>query len=342
MKLLIIGGTGVISRSIVRQAVESGLKTTLVNRGLRAADAIPGARGIRADRGMAAAFADALRDEEPDVVIDMIAFTPDDVRQTVELFRDRARHIIVTSSVAAYARPYRSLPVREEAEQPLLDAAVGYEYGRQKALMEQYLFGEMRSDGAALTIIRPSLTFGPGARNFGTLRQNMNVVSRMRAGKPLVMVGEGVAPWNFTYVDDLARAYLLACGNEHTYNNHFHIAGEELLMWEDLYRLLGEVIGAKPILYYVPSALLRAMDPALCGHLYYEKTYPGVLSCEKFRRAVPAFRPVWRFRDALAKVLESWERDGLGVDAEKDALEDAIAARYETFRDSLVGLRKGT
>lgn len=38
--------------------------------------------------------------------------------------------------------------------------------------------------GGTGVISRPSLTFGEGAANFGMLRQNRNLVRRIREGKP--------------------------------------------------------------------------------------------------------------------------------------------------------------
>jgi nucleoside-diphosphate-sugar epimerase len=337
MKLLILGGTGVISRAIARLARERGLETAVVNRGNRNVGLDAGIRAIRADRSDPAGFAARLRDERPDVVIDMICFNPEDARQTLDLFRGRAAQIIITSSVAAYDRPYKSFPTHEDREKPLLDG--DFAYGRDKAAMERFLFDEMPKPGAAITIIRPSLTFGPGARNFGMLRQNYNVVQRIRDGKPLVMVGEGAIPWIFTYVDDLALGFVLACGNENTYNNHFQVLGDEATVWEDLYRLVGDLVGKKPLLNHVPSQLLRELDEKLLGHLNHEKVHPSLFSIEKFQRAVPDFRPACKFKDGLAKVIESWERDGLGVDEAKDRLEDGICACHASFRGDLLKLR---
>ncbi|MDR2390906.1 MAG: NAD-dependent epimerase/dehydratase family protein [Planctomycetota bacterium] len=223
MKLLVFGGTGVISRAIVRIARERGNEVAVVNRGSRNVELPLGVRSIRADRNDRAGFAAALTEERPDAIIDMICFNPDEARQTLCLFREKAGHLIFASSVAAYERPYKSLPVREDLERPLLDT--DFSYGRDKAAMERFLFAEMPKPGGAITIIRPSLTFGPGARNFGMLRQNYNVVRRIRDGRPLVMVGEGMMPWSFTYVDDLARGFVLACRNANTFNNHFQVLG---------------------------------------------------------------------------------------------------------------------
>ncbi|GHS93942.1 hypothetical protein AGMMS50276_05510 [Synergistales bacterium] len=337
MNLLIIGGTGVISREIVRQALCANFDVTIVNRGTNKMDFEGQAKVIKADREDRAGFAAKLTKEKPDIVIDMVCFGPKEAKQTVELFRDKAQQLIFTSSVAAYERPYKSLPTREDLEKPLTTTT--FDYGKDKAAFEQYLFGEMKKPGAAITIIRPSLTFGPGARNFGTLRQNYNVVHRIKEGKPLVMVGETTLPWTFTYVEDLARGFVLACANDKTYNDHFQVLNDEVVVWEDLYQAIGNIVGKEPILYRIPSALLREVDDKLMGHLNYEKVYCSVFSIEKFQKAAPEYKPKWKFQNAIAKVVESWETDKLGVDEAKNEFEDSLCSCYDAFHTSLLKLR---
>jgi len=337
MKLLIIGGTGVISSAIALQALEKGWEVTAVNRGSRIPTFASRIRTIKADRQNKEDFAKALAAEKPDVVIDMICFDEADAKQTVSLFRNRSEHLIFTSSVAAYARPYVSTPTCEDRESLSQDKTFAYGYG--KARMEEYLNEEMKKPGAAVTIIRPSLTFGPGARNFGLLRQNYNVISRIRQGKPLVMFGEGMFPWTFTYVDDLAQGFVLAAGNPKVYNDTYQVLNTETVVWEDLYRTVGKILGVDPRLVYVPSILLRELDEKLMGHLWYEKCYCSLFSIEKFQKAVPEYKPRFTFREGITKVIESWEREGLGIDPVKDKLEDDIIGCYERFRNDLMTLR---
>ena len=89
MKLLILGGTGVISSAIVGQGLAQGHEITVVNRGSRVSPFAGQIRCIQADRMYTAAFAAKMDKVRADVVIDMISFNPDDAEQTVRLFRDK-------------------------------------------------------------------------------------------------------------------------------------------------------------------------------------------------------------------------------------------------------------
>jgi nucleoside-diphosphate-sugar epimerase len=335
LKIIILGGTGTISREIVRQALDAGHELTLINRGSRKTGVESRVKTVVADRH-SREFAGAVEWLTADVVIDMICFQADDARQTVELFGNRCGQIIVTSSVAAYERPTRSIPIREDAE--LLRTDDSFIYGYWKAEIERYLAAAAPRISAAVTVIRPSFTFGEGTANLGIFRQNRNLVRRMREGKPVVMLGEGVNPWSFTFARDLASAYVLAAGNPRTFGKTYHVTNTELVTWQDLYYSIGRAVGAEPKLCYVPSVLLRDMYPDVCSHLYYEKAFFNYYSNEKFMADVPEYRPVVTLDEGIREVVDWWERSGFPYDEEKDALEDRVCAAYCRFSSELADI----
>ena len=336
MKLLVLGGTGVISRQIVLQAVNKGYDVTIFNRGNRVLPECAGAKvvtGNRADENFSGKFSG----EHFDTVIDMICYTEEDAKQTLDVFGDKAEQIIVTSSIAAYNRPYHSYPIREDAESLRVNDP-SFAYGYHKARLDAYFQDQMGKRHAAITIIRPSLTFGPGAANFGILRQNRNLVRRIRDGKPVVMVGEGVIPWNFTFTRDLASAFVLACGNPKTYNDYFHVTNSEIVMWEDLYRAIGHAVGREPELCYVSSYLLQEFYPSVCQHLHVEKVHFSVFSNEKFQCAVPDYVPRVGVDEGVKELVDWWETTNFPYDDEKEALEDAVCGLYHDFESGLMKL----
>lgn len=333
MKLLILGGTGVISSAIVKQGLAAGHEITIVNRGTRPSPYAGQIYCIQADRKDPTAFALKLNGVHPDVVIDMISFNSDDAKQTVSLFRDRAEQLIFTSSSAAYQRPYRSLPLQEEQE--TLTTSQDFPYGFYKAEMERYLQTEMAQGNIPITIIRPSLTFGIGAANIGVLRQNFNIAARIRKHLPLVMIGEGTIPWSFTFSDDLAKGFLLCCKNPKAYGQAFHITNTQSVLWEDLYRSIGELIGITPEFRYISSQALHYACPDMFAHFWYEKRYPSVFSVDKFRTAAPSYAPSISLKDGMASILEWWDSGAGSVDEEKWRLEDALCRCAEDFQNRL-------
>ena len=333
MRLLILGGTGVISSAIVRQGLAQGHDITIVNRGSRVSPFAGQVAHIQADRKDAVSFAAKMDKVQADVVIDMISFNPDDARQTLEVFQGKTGQFIFTSSSAAYQRPCRSIPIREDSEE--LTTSKDFPYGFYKAEMERYLQKKMEPGKTPITIIRPSLTFGIGAANIGVLRQNYNIVCRMKQHLPLVMIGEGTIPWSFTFSDDLAKGFLLCCQNPKAYNQAFHITNTQLTLWEDLYRTIGDIIGEKPEFLYIPSQALYQADPDLFAHFWFEKRYPAVFSNDKIREAAPGYAPTVSLKDGLTAVIQWWESGAGSIDQQKWNLEDDLCRCAAEFHNRL-------
>src|SRR5208283_4397233 len=103
MKILFLGGTGIISTACTQLAVARGLHVTLLNRARR--PALPGAHQITADLADPAATAAAIGNQRWDAVVDFLAFTPAEIEQRLSLFRDRTAQYIFISSASAYQKP---------------------------------------------------------------------------------------------------------------------------------------------------------------------------------------------------------------------------------------------
>ncbi|WP_165972283.1 NAD-dependent epimerase/dehydratase family protein [Paenibacillus piri] len=323
MKALILGGTGVISRQIVERGLMAGHEVAVFNRGTKRLPFAGDVEWIHGDKSDRAGFAKLMEGRRFDAVIDMISFNETDARSTVETFKHSAGQLIICSSVAVYKRPYRSNPIREDAEELFDNPVFGYAY--EKAQMERYLQQVIREGELPVTIIRPSLTYGVGAANLGVLRQNYNIVHRIRSGKPLVMFGDGTTPWSFTFAPDLAKAFVGAIGNKRTFGQAYHATNEEVRVWNDLYLEFGRILGIEPNIVHIPSDLLIRANPGLFAHLYYEKGYSGLMDNAKVKRDIPSFEVAISLNEGLQMMLDWYEAEADKVDADKDALEDRLA-----------------
>src|SRR5438105_4975441 len=108
MRVLFIGGTGIISSACTRLAADCGIDLTLLTRGRHAADLPTGLKSLAVDIDHVDNAARALKDATFDVVVDWIAFTPAHVERDLKLFRGRVRQFIFISSASAYQKPATS------------------------------------------------------------------------------------------------------------------------------------------------------------------------------------------------------------------------------------------
>ncbi|MCD4739305.1 MAG: NAD-dependent epimerase/dehydratase family protein, partial [Anaerolineae bacterium] len=198
MKVLFIGGTGIISSACSALAVERGFELTLLNRGKTTKRLIPeGARIVQGDIRAPASVAEVLGDETFDVVVDWVAYTPEHIETDLELFRGRVGQYVFISSASAYRKPPVDLPVTEST---LLDNPY-WEYSRQKIACEERLVRAFREEQFPMTIVRPAHTYD---KTLLPMRGGWTVVERMRQGKSVIVHGDGTSLWVLTHHRDFA------------------------------------------------------------------------------------------------------------------------------------------
>ncbi len=104
MRILFIGGTGIISTACTALAAKRGFELTLLCRGQHAAQLPAGVKTLIADVNDPA-LVHKLEHESFDAVVDWIAFTPADIERDLKLFRGRTRQFVFISSTSAYQKP---------------------------------------------------------------------------------------------------------------------------------------------------------------------------------------------------------------------------------------------
>ena len=135
MRILIIGGTGLISTSTAHLLAEQGDQVVLFNRGQSLYPTAPGVTTIHGDRTNYSAFETQISDAGTfDVVIDMVAYKPEDGESAVRAFRGKVGQFIFCSTVDVYNKPATCYPYTEQEVYGGLN-----EYSRNKVILEKYL-----------------------------------------------------------------------------------------------------------------------------------------------------------------------------------------------------------
>lgn len=302
MKVLLVGGTGIISTAITRQLCEQGHDLTLLNRGNRN-DGIPeSAKTIEADINDAAGL---LEDMRFDVAADFIAFTREHVERDYKLFRGRVGQYIFISSASAYQKPPVS-PYTDEST-PLVNPY--WQYSRNKADCEQYLFKRFREDGFPITIVRPSHTYGDTSVPLA-LHGNggqWQVLERMRQGKPVIVHGDGSSLWTVTHNSDFAKGFIGLMNNPHAIGQAVHITSDELLTWNQIHEIVARQLGASYKPCYVPSDIIAKAGEEygydFRGALLGDKANSVIFDNSKLKRLVPGFAATVRFDQGMARTI---------------------------------------
>ncbi len=258
MKVLIIGGTGLISVSITNFLIERGDDVTLFNRGKSTLPTHPAAKVIHGDRTDYAAFEAQMTEARRfDVVMDMVGYQPEDGLSAVRAFSGRVGHFVFCSTVDVYRKPAFRFPILESEPYGGLNP-----YSIKKVQIEKTLLEAQQNGAFPLTIIRPAYTYGESRGPLYILGGRIGLLDRIRRGKPLVLHGDGSSLWTACHRDDVARAFVGAAYNPNTFGKTYHTPGEEWMSWNLYIQRIAEAMGApEPRIVHIPTDLLGKVAP---------------------------------------------------------------------------------
>jgi nucleoside-diphosphate-sugar epimerase len=324
LKVLFIGGSGVISSASTRLAVERGIDLTVLNRGQSVLRPLPeGVEVLRADVRDPSAVRQVLGDREFDSVVDWVAFTPEHVQADIDLFTGRTRQFVFISSASAYQTPPERVPVVEST--PLRNPY--WQYSRDKIACEDMLVAAYRERGFPATIVRPSHTYD---RTLVPFDGGWTVVERMRQGRPIVVHGDGSSLWTLTHHADFAQGFVPLLGHPRTVGEAFHLTSDDVLTWDQIARAFAIAAGVEARIVHVPSDVIAAAHPEWGAGLLGDKAHSMVFDNSKLRSVVPGFRATIPFEQGAREIVAWHDEDPARrrVDPTIDAVMDELIARF--------------
>lgn len=310
MKVLFIGGTGNISGACSRLAIARGIELYHLNRGKVKADVPSDIKNIIADIKNPEAVKKAISGMLFDVVVNFIAFTPEDVQQDIDLYSGKTKQYIFISSASIYQK-VGGHPVITEST-PLYNPY--WEYSRNKIRCEELLNAEFRNAGFPITIVRPSLTYDtviPVAIGSWT---DYTIIDRMKKGKEVIVHGDGTSLWTITHADDFAKAFVGLLGHQQAIGHAFHITSDELLNWNQIYEAVAEAAGAELKVVHIASDFICDVAdsmgiPDMRGSLLGDKAVSTIFDNSKIKRFVPGFVATIPFKEGIKRTVKWFEAD---------------------------------
>ncbi|MGC9344863.1 MAG: SDR family oxidoreductase [Bacteroidales bacterium] len=332
MKVLFIGGTGNISSACSRLAVEKGIDLYHLNRGKAKADVPSEVKTITADIKNKQQVEQALKGHTFDVVVNFIAFTPEDVMQDIEIFKGKIKQYIFISSASVYQK-VGGHPVITEST-PLYNPY--WDYSQDKIKCEEILNNEYRESGFPVTIVRPSLTYEtviPVAIGSWT---DYTIVDRMKKGKPVIIHGDGTSLWTVTHSIDFAKAFTGLLGHQQAIGHAFHITSDELLNWNQIYEAVAEAAGVELNAVHIASDFICEVGDTMGwewmrGNLLGDKAVSTIFDNSKIKRFVPGYVATIPFKEGIKSTVQWFESkpERMAIDEGNDQFIEKVLNAYK-------------
>lgn len=325
MKVLYIGGTGNISSASSRLAVKMGIELYHLNRGKREIT-IEGVKSLIADYSDVEQVKSAVSGHHWDVVVNWIAFTPDQVARDFEVFQNKTDQYIFISSASAYQKP-GGHPVITEST-PLYNPY--WDYSRNKIACEEYLIQKYRESGFPITIVRPSLTYETVIPVAIGSWEDFTIIDRIRKGKEVIIHGDGTSLWSITHSEDFAKGFNGLLGHQQAIGHSFHITTDEILNWNQIYEAVAYAAGAPLRAVHISSDFIGNFDPSQIGGLLGDKAQSVIFDNSKIKRFVPGFQATITFKKGIKRTVDWFDADPkrIWIDEKNNQLIDQLIKEY--------------
>jgi len=336
MNLLVIGGTGILSTAVVNEAVNQGIKVTMINRGKRKNFINAQAELIVGDlRNNTNAILEKIKNRHFDAVIDFLVWTKEQLSESLSLFANIADQYIFISSAQVYNTSINGMLTEESSKpQPL------WSYSVNKYNAELFLKDYCGRNNINYTIIRPGVNYGATRIPYGifpAIGKHWTLVERIKNDKYIPIWNGGKNKLNLTRVEDFALGTVGLIGNYDAYNEDFNVVGDFVYSWIEVLETLGKILSCKvntidlPVEYYASCLESDEREGFVGG-----RSLDLVCSNEKLKSVVKNFKTTYDLESGLRMTLKAYEANSYfaGFDYSYEGKTDRVINRYK-FKDNV-------
>ncbi len=328
-RILFIGGPGNISTSTIHELLDLGYDIAVFKRSKHIeSDLIDKITVYYGDRDHKADVASTLEHYQPHSVVDCRCFDQHQAEDILDLIEGKGVHYVLVSTIDVYGYPLSHMPMRESDPRSTLvsDYAIG------KSACEDVVWQRVQSGGITATIVRPTYSFGKkGMMSFLTGGGMKHQVARMRAGKPVLVPGDGTTLWHVSCAYNTGRMIAqIIHHRDITVGKSYTCGHDGSISFDDYIRLVANAVGIEPQIVHVPTDLILSVN-----HQEIEKSYLSNLtrynmcfSVEAFKKDFPDFEWTKSLDEGALEYVDYHDRHQLIPSVNEPIIEDRIINAY--------------
>ena len=321
MKVLVIGGMGVIGGAITEAALEAGHDVTILCR------TIPQGKW----NNVSAKFIQGNWYDDNcaattvlhgfDVIVDTLIFDVRLMERSAKIIDGHCKQLIYISTDSVYARPASGL---SESDDISLDE-INWKYGINKRKAELYLVSHSSEFSFTWSVIRPTITFGDTRIpvGFASRRGTLSLIDRLEKGKPILRFDDGKTRHALCHTSVFGKAAVGLLLNEKAYGGFYHISDDTAYTYDEIFKVLEDITGKKALFAFANADALKKYDPDAYDDMVCDKNPEFTLDNSAIKRVCPDMN----FHADLESVLRDtvFNLKGLNIeDTNYDLLTDLV------------------
>lgn len=337
MKVLLIGGTGVISTAVVQKCIKDKVDLTCINRGkTRPQYDVTSIKVFNADINNESSMTDFFLENSFDVIVDFICFNKKQLIQHLALYINSVKQIIFISTDSIYKVQHKEKTVYREDNEQGNDI---WNYSTGKIDCESYLIKKCKQHNVYYTIIRPSITYGNTRIPFGfapAIGYHYSMIYRLLNHKPLPLWNNGDNVTTMMRVEDFADNIVSLFGNSQAYNDAFNISGDNYASWSDIICIMAKRYNVSPITMNLPVDYILKYYPEKRGEFLVDRAYDHIVDNSKVK-AISGLKDKYNIEQGINITLDFYEKHNgfLGVDYEYDGKIDRMINDFGKWKTKL-------
>ena len=305
-RVVVIGATGHIGSYLVPRLVRGGHQVVAMSRGLRDPyhpgpgwDTVTRVTVDRDAEDAAGTFGARVAALRPDVVIDLVCFTPAAAGQLVDALRS-SRPLLLHCGTIWVHGPALRVPVTEDEPRTAYGA-----YGTGKAEIEALLHRETRSGGVPTVVLHPGHISGPGWPVI-TPAGNLDPAAwtRLATGQPLALPDHGLGVLHHVHADDVAQAFERALSQPAAIGASFHVVAGQAMTQRGLADGVARWFGRGAVLDFVDWPEFERRAGSEHAETTRQHTFRSITASIARARDTLGYAPRYSSLDALREALE--------------------------------------
>lgn len=324
MKILLIGGTGVLSSTVTKEALKHGMEVTMINRGHRMSRIPKGVSLIKADKRDRGTIEKTLGTQRFDAVIDFLCYTREELEYSFNLYSDYTEQYFFISSCAVY-----KTAEGESHDEDAPKVKPEWSYSVRKWECEQLLMRLAKEKVINYTVVRPAVTYDDTRIPYGISPQygyHWTLAARILAGKPIITWNKGMNYCCMMRVEDFAVGVVGLVGNPRAFNEAFNICGDETPTFKDVLNAVSDYLNCPVKTIDIPADYYAKELPERAGEILGGRAVSGVSSNKKIKEAVPEFKQTIGIKEGIRMTLDAYKAQNYqhGIDWKFDGRTDRI------------------